>query len=212
MSWLSPNSAVSTSTATTTAVSSVRTWSRPTWRRTCDPRSSHTTSGAPRSFGPVSASRSTWESVFAATRSETWNFVRLEFATGDMGDAPIGVRQGGANLPRNLRGANGLASPLRRVVLPHPPARAPRRTALDITPATRPRDLRLDRNLVQPETAPLLHRNAQPHRLRDHQRGMITTTNPSTETGEAQTRRVCRSMKKSPNDAASANLVGGRGS
>ncbi len=56
-------------------------------------------------------------------------------------------------------------------------------------PATRPGDLRLDRSLVQPAPPPLLLRHAQPHRLRNRQRGMIPTTNPSVGTGEAQTRQ-----------------------
>ena len=50
------------------------------------------------------------------------------------------------------------------------------------TPATSlPRDLRLDRVPVQPTSTSQLLRDAQPHRLRDHNRRMITTTNPSVE-------------------------------
>src|SRR5581483_3324495 len=50
-------------------------------------------------------------------------------------------------------------------LLRHPAARTPRRAPLGDPPATRARDLRLDRMLVQPAPATLLRRDAQPHRL-----------------------------------------------
>ena len=78
---------------------------------------------------------------------------------------------------RRLRGAGLLGSmgidrrllrqQRRRELLRDPAARAPRRAPLAHPPATRPRDLRLDRSLVQPAPPPLLLRDAQPHRLRD---------------------------------------------
>src|SRR4051794_17035352 len=49
--------------------------------------------------------------------------------------------------------------------------------------------------LVQPQTATQLLRNAQPHRLRDHNRGMISTTRPSAATGEAQGPSEVRRMR-----------------
>ena len=57
----------------------------------------------------------------------------------------------------------------------------------DTRQPARPGHLRLDRNLVQPPAPALLLRDAQPRRLRDHQRGMIPTTNPSAGPGEAHT-------------------------
>jgi len=48
-------------------------------------------------------------------------------------------------------------------------------------------------------------------RLRAIWAHQVTLAGP-TVTPPMRTRRVCRSMKKSPNDAPSANLVGGRGS
>jgi transposase InsO family protein len=47
------------------------------------------------------------------------------------------------------------------------------------------RSVRLDRDLVQPPPPTQLLQHAQPDRLRDHQRGMIPTTNPSAGTGKA---------------------------
>jgi transposase InsO family protein len=49
--------------------------------------------------------------------------------------------------------------------------------------ASRPSDLRPDRNLVQPPAPGQLHRMPQPHRLRNGQRGMIATPNLSVRTG-----------------------------
>ena len=43
----------------------------------------------------------------------------------------------------------------------------------------------LDRSLVKPLAPALLLRHAQPRRLRDHQRGMITTPSPSIGTGSS---------------------------
>ena len=48
-------------------------------------------------------------------------------------------------------------------------------------------DLRLDRSLVQPAPPALLLRHAQPHRLRDRQRGMIPTTTRPPERGKLTT-------------------------
>ena len=57
----------------------------------------------------------------------------------------------------------------RRELLRHPATRAPRRAPLGHPRPARPRDLRLDRSLVQPAPPPQLLRHAQPHRLRDRQ-------------------------------------------
>src|SRR4029079_7773871 len=42
----------------------------------------------------------------------------------------------------------------------------------------------MDRMLLQPAPPPLVLRDAQSRRLRDHQRGMINTINPSGTTGQ----------------------------